>query len=81
MIMEEGNLRNFGTQLGSVIAEDISIHNIVRSFPRVLTNIDISNLFLVDVLTMRSTGKIWVHFYHEKLQNICFSFGLLRHEV
>ena len=58
MIMEEGNLRKFGTQLGSVIAEDISIHNIMRSFPRDQTNIDISNLFMVDVSILRSPYKI-----------------------
>ena len=79
--MEEGNLREIGTRLGYAIATDIPIHNdcIMRSFPKVRINIDISNPFMIGLWVPTSTSKIKVHFCYEQLQNIFFGCGLLGH--
>ena len=62
---------------------DIPMHkgSIIRSFPNIKVNINITKPFPLRIWTLIGDSKSWIHLCYEKLQNIYFNYGTKGHDI
>ena len=81
--LSEMNLRTTGTMAGEVLEIDLSGKGGAqwRKFTRIKVNIDIEQSLLPGVFLPRpNLDDLWVSLKFEKISQICYIYGIIRHD-